>query len=68
MKLAWFLMIVGALCSFQGVALLFTGYYVGNAIIIITGICVGFGMGYYPLKYGMKMRKSLLLERKENEI
>ena len=68
MKLAWFLMIIGALCIFQGLALLFTGYHASNVIIIVVGICIGLGMGYYPLLYGIKRRKSLLSERKENEV
>lgn len=67
MKLAWFLMIVGALCIFQGIALIFTGYYASNAIIIITGICVGLGLGYYPFQYGMKRRRELLSEGHEHE-
>ena len=56
-------MIIGALCIFQGIALLITGYYSNNAIIIGTGICVGLGMGYYPLQYGMKRRKDILTGR-----
>jgi len=65
MKIAWFTMIVGALCIFQGVALLFTGYYVGNFWIFLTGVCIGIGLGVIPLEFGIKRRKVILLARKK---
>jgi len=65
MKIAWLMMIIGALCTFQGVALLFTGYHAGNFWIILTGVCIGGGAGVFPLQYGWKRRKELLLARRK---
>jgi hypothetical protein len=67
MKLAWFLMVVGALCIFQGIALIFTGSYVNSFWIIFTGFCVGIGMGIFPLRYGYNRRKEILAKRKVRE-
>lgn len=64
MKLAWFLMVIGALCIFEAVALIYTGYYVKNIWIDLTGICIGFGLGIFPFRYGWKRRKEILVQRK----
>lgn len=63
MRLAWFLMVIGALCVFEAIALMYTGYYVKNILIEITGLCIGIGLGIFPFRYGWKKRKEILAER-----
>ena len=66
MKFSWFLMILGALLVFQGVALVYTGYHVSNALIIIPGACFGVP-GMLCMNIGRNRRKDILEKRRVNE-
>ena len=57
-------MVIGALCMFEAVALMFTAYYVWNILIAITSICIGIGLGAFPFRYGWKRRREILAQRK----
>ena len=63
MIFSWFLMILGALLIFQGVALVYTGYHVSNALIIITGVCFG-TPGAVCMLFGRNRRKDILEKRR----
>lgn len=64
MKLAWFAMIFGAACILEGIALVYTGYYIHNFWIMLCGMSIGIGLGFFPFKYGFNKRKDLILKRK----
>ena len=63
MKLAWFLMVAGAGMILQAVAIIFVGLNPPNLWILLCGLCVGVGLGYYPAYIGFKRRKVLLNEK-----
>lgn len=63
MKFAWFLMVVGALLVFQGVAIVFVGINPPNLWIILCGLGIGIGLGYYPMYVGYKRRKEFLSKK-----
>lgn len=67
MKLAWFLIIVGALWIIQSVAIIFVGLNPPNLWTLLCGVCLGVGLGYYPAYIGIKRRKHILAERAKNE-
>ena len=62
MKIAWLLIVIGALLFLEGTIRVVNGVMVGYYLLSVGGVLTGWLLGWWLLRKGLHRRKSFLID------